>query len=156
MLVGDFSKKLSKLLLVIMVLPLLFTGSVSAEGMAYREEAVKLTVQVDSLGQGVVDMSLVLQPGEVFRVELLSAAGTGYSWKLEGEPMLVSASQTADSQPLSADKNLCGEPLRDAYILKAGDELGTETIRFSFARPWEAGKLATKTLAIAVTVQERK
>ena len=154
---GDFSKKLlAKLLLVMLVLLLLFAGSVSAEGMVYREESVKLTVQADSLGQGVVDMALALQPGEVFRVELLSAAGTGYSWRLEGEPMLVGASQIADSQPLSADKNLCGGPLRDTYILKAGDELGTETIRFSFARPWEAGKLATKTLAIAVTVRESK
>lgn len=154
---GSFSKKLLvKLLLVMLVLPVLFAGSVSAEGMAYREESAKLTVQVDSLGQGVVDMALALQPGEVFLVELLSAAGTGYSWKLEGEPMLVKASQTADAQPLSADKNLCGGPLRDTYILTAGDELGTETIRFSFARPWEAGKLATKTLAIAVTVQASK
>ena len=153
----DFSKKLlSKLVLVMMVLPLLVAGSVSAEGMAYREEPVKLTVQMDGFNQGTVDMALTLQPGELFRVELLSAAGTGYSWKIEGEPILVKASQITDSQPVSADKNLCGGPVRDTYLLKAGDELGTETIRFSFARPWEAGKLATKTLAITVTVQECK
>ncbi len=93
-------KVLSRLLLTMMVLPLLFTGSAAAEGMAYREIPVKMTVQVDGFNQGIVDMGIALQPGEVFRVELLSASGTGYLWQVEGEPTLVSTSQTADPQPL--------------------------------------------------------
>lgn len=155
MCVSGFSGKwLLNFLLTILLLPFLFVGSAAAEGMAYRENPVKLTVLVDGFDRGAVDMALTLQPGEIFRVELLSASGTGYAWNLSGEPRLVKATPVTAALPV--DNGLCGGSLRETYIMAAGDKPGTETICFAFARPWETGIPAAKTLTISVTVQASK
>lgn len=130
----------------------LFPVAAQAEGMAYREVPLKLTVQMDGAGQGVTEMGLTLQKGEGLRVELTAASGTGYEWQLATQPEHLQVVAVIGPQPVS-DKELCGGPYRLSYVLQAGDSPGTETIRFILTRPWEDKGQEVKTLVITINVR---
>lgn len=135
-------------LVLIFLLPVI----VSAASAEYREVPVKLTVQVDGMGASV-DMGVTLHPGEVMRVDLTAASGTGYAWQLTEETRLVKVAGKAGPQPLTADKAIVGGPYCETYMLQAGEEAGMETVRFVLARPWEDKGKAAKELTIAITIR---
>lgn len=145
--------KVLRLLSAIIWITCLFPVMAQAESLANREVPPTLTVQMDGAGRGVTEMGLKLHPGERLRVELTSAAGTGYEWQLAAKPDYLQVVAMLGPEPVSPDKMLCGGPQRRSYVLQAGDSLGTETIRFILACPWIDKGQAVKTLAITIDVR---
>lgn len=145
--------RLIRLLAVMLVAALLLPGAAAAEGMAYREVPVQVTVEMGGSGQGTAELATTLRPGEGIKVNLVAASGTGYVWQLANEPQLLKVVSKSDPQPLSEDQTLTGGPVRESFLLQAGDKPGQETLRFTLARPWESCQPA-KTLAVTVTIAE--
>lgn len=126
---------------------------VFAQAAAATEDAAIVTVRIDGSGHDTVNLSIELNPGQSFRVELTSASGTGYLWQLVQEPNLVSIADHTDPAPATTGKPIPGTLQTEAYLFQAGSEPGTETMQILLARPWEEQDMAVKTVNLTVTIQ---
>jgi len=143
------SRQLISILVMALLLACFIPGFASA-----KEDAPKVTIRVDGMGQDTVELAVNLLYGEYLQVELTAASGTGYEWKLVEDPRLSRVNKSEPVQ-LSADKDRPGGPYRITYTLQAGNESGTESIRFTLARPWETNKSPAKILMVDMTVIRR-
>lgn len=134
------------------VLLLVMINSSAAADTAYREEPVKVIIQVDGLQQGNIDMALTLRSGDAFRLDLIAASGSGYVWQMADSATLLRVHKS-EPKPLVDSPKMSGGPFLDSYTLQAGNKPGTETIRFLLIRPWEDSKTPVKTLTVTLTVQ---
>ena len=137
---------------LVAVLLLVMINSSAEAGTAYREEPVKVIIQVDGVQQGNIDMALTLQSGDAFRLDLTAASGSGYIWQMADSTTLLRVHKS-EPKPLADSQKMSGGPFLDSYTLQASDKPGTETIRFHLIRPWEDSKSPVKTLTISLTVQ---
>ncbi len=86
----------------------------------------------------VSDRDLTVSEGTTFTVALDRRAGTGYGWMVDG----VDAQTVAlVSRSVERDLAMPGAPEREVFVFLARGS-GTTTLRFTYARPWEAATMS--------------
>ncbi len=93
---------------------------------------------------------VAVKVGQDFLIALASNPTTGYSWtaKTTGSAVAVEGSAY---QPSGAGKmGAGGQQIFIVQALKAG----SATITFSYARPWQKGVKAARTMTFAITVTQ--
>lgn len=152
------SKQLLARLALLTILSLVLAAApftVSAEGMAYRETPVNMTLKVDVLDSNSEVVSFHVKPGEAFRVELFAAGGTGYEWELVTKDLTRLSVLSHSTAPVTTAPGLTGGKLKTVYVLQAKPEsAGVEQVTFSLRRSWEAPELAARTVVCEVKVSK--
>ena len=124
----------------------------AAEGMAYRELPVGVTVRIDERDTTTVGVDIT--PGECLRVELLAAGGTGYDWVIDNTALQLLEVKYHTEAPVMHANGLTGGPVRTVFILQAKEGVrGKETVVFSLRRPWEPAGMAAKHVYCDVRVR---
>ena len=84
---------------------------------------------------------VTLQRGDFLEISLPGNRTTGYLWErvgAKGKSHLRLIRQEAIQSPSHGDEPLMGAPGGDRFLFEA-QEVGRETLSFSYHRPWEKG-----------------
>ena len=87
----------------------------------------------------------------LFKVELLSNAGTGYGWTAT-LPKDAPLEQVGEPEMRPVDRGVMGGRVQWVFTFQPL-RAGSCEVRFDLARPWEKGVASAKTATLLVTVQ---
>jgi len=90
--------------------------------------------------------------GQEFLIAIPSNPTTGYSWTAKSSSGVVTVWGSAYQGPAATAKPLMGAGGEQIFVCKA-NRPGTAQIMFSYARPWQKGVKAARTMTFAVTVK---
>ncbi|MEN6411219.1 MAG: protease inhibitor I42 family protein [Veillonellales bacterium] len=151
---GKTLKKALAMMSTSFLLWCLAAGMVSADGMASAETPIAMNIKVDAKDAANEVLSFDIKAGEVFKVELYAAGGTGYEWVLLNKDLQLIEVVSSSTGPAMETPNLVGGKMRSVYILQAkSDTAGQETVVFSLRRSWEPANMAAKTINCEVNVR---
>ena len=89
-----------------------------------------------------------VKAGQEFLIALPSNPTTGYSWTAKSSNGNVTVYGAAYQAPAKAMPGAGGQQI----FVSAANKVGSATITFSYARPWEKGKKPARTMTFSVNV----
>lgn len=90
--------------------------------------------------------------GQDFLITLPSNPTTGYSWTAKASGSAVAVEGSAYQRSAGSGRPMMGAGGQQLFILQAV-KAGTATVTFSYARPWQKGVKAARTMTFAITVK---
>ncbi len=90
--------------------------------------------------------------GQEFLIAIPSNPTTGYSWTGKSSNGVVTVWGSAYQGPPATAKQKMGTGGEQIFVCKANSP-GTAQITFSYARPWQKGVKAARTMTFSVTVK---
>ena len=97
---------------------------------------------------------VAVKVGQDFFIALPSNASTGYSWsaKATGSAVVVEG-YAYQLTAASGEKRMVGGGGQQIFVLEA-TKVGTGTVVFSYARPWQKGVKPARTMTFTITVTQ--
>jgi predicted secreted protein len=90
--------------------------------------------------------------GQEFLIAIPGNPTTGYSWTGKSSNATVTVWGSAYQGPSATVKQKMGAGGQQIFVCKANNP-GTAQITFSYARPWQKGVKAARTMTFSVTVK---
>lgn len=94
---------------------------------------------------------IVLPRGNLFKVELIANAGTGFAWTVD-VPKVCPLEQVGEPVTRPIDRGVMGGRVQWQFTFRPVGE-GSCNLVFNLLRPWEPGAAPSKTATLHVTVQ---
>ncbi len=94
---------------------------------------------------------VTVKVGQEFLIALPSNPTTGYSWTAKSGNGIVTVWGSAYQGPTSVPKPLMGAGGQQIFVCNA-NKTGTGQVTFSYARPWQKGVKAARTMTFTITV----
>ncbi|MNW55336.1 Chagasin family peptidase inhibitor I42 [compost metagenome] len=92
-----------------------------------------------------------VKKGQKFNITLGENQTTGYSWSYTSDPDAIQLIAENSEAPSQTDTPMAGAPSQKTWTFKA-DKKGTYTLKFSYARSWEANAQPEQTVSYKVIV----
>ncbi len=123
---------------VTVTMALVVTGCTRKPDKTINEEANRTTIEIEK--------------GDILAVQLEGRAGTGYLWKVAGDPSGLELLGTPEHAVQQADPMITGGPETMTFLFKAVRK-GDTALTLHYLRPWEKDDKPEKEFSVTVTVK---